>query len=69
MVNIEEKNKTLENYFSNEKQEITLEITDTYKIKDYSNEYIAKVIKINTSDVSKNIKSLIRVPSNFELKK
>jgi len=44
---IDENNNFIEIYDSNFQNNIKLEIIDTYKIKDYNNEYIARLIKVN----------------------
>jgi hypothetical protein len=47
-LNLVEKNDNfIKIYDNNFQNKIKLEIIDTYKIKDYDNEYIAKLIKVN----------------------
>ena len=67
--NILLKEKILEDYFDNSKHKITFEILDTHKIKDFENEYIAKVKSINNFIINKKIHSIIIIPSNFKLDK
>lgn len=65
---INEKETTLNKYIFN-KNDISFEILETYKIKEFNKEYIAKVTKINNEIISKNIYSIIIVPFNFSLNK
>gem|GEM_PF-2652847 len=47
MSQVATKELLLHPYLDNSKHEATLEIIDVYKIKDYNNEYIAKIRKID----------------------
>jgi len=69
MSQVATKELLLHPYLDNSKHEATLEIIDVYKIKDYNNEYIAKIRKIDWQIIDKNIKSIIIIPSNFKLEK
>jgi len=71
-VNIEtilSKEKLLAPYLDNSKQSIALEIIDVYKIKDYSNEYIAEIKELSETAIHKKIKLIVVIPSNFTIKK
>ena len=61
----------IEAYDNNFYSEIKIEIKDTYKIKEYENEYIAKLISINDIDlVIKDIEILwlVKIAKNFKVK-
>jgi competence protein ComEC len=69
MYNVFFKGISLEKYFDNSKHDIVIEVQDVYKIKDHNNEYIVKLRGIDGIVMDTNIKSIIVVPSNFDLKK
>jgi len=68
--------KIYDNFFYNE---VTFEIKDTYKIKEFNNEYVAKLLKINNTNF--NIKNkkiwlydheilwLVTIAKNYKIKK
>lgn len=68
---IDENNNFIEIYDSNFQNNIKLEIIDTYKIKDYNNEYIARLIKVNNVilDSEKKILWLVKIAKNYDIKK
>lgn len=61
----------LDKYFNNSKYELTFEINDLYKIKDYENQYTARIIKIKNINIDKknNINWLLTISWKFKLKK
>ena len=71
LTNVDKNLTVLEKYFSNSKYELTFEIRDLYKIKDYENQYVAKVIKINNFNLEPklNINWILTISWKFNLKR
>lgn len=73
--NLQEVNKNhwfIEVYDNNFYNDLTIEIVDTYKIKDYEKEYIAKLIKINWKELhDENVEVfwLIKIAKNYKITK
>jgi len=71
-LNLVEKNDNfIKIYDNNFQNKIKLEIIDTYKIKDYDNEYIAKLINVNdlTLNPKNKILWLVKIAKNYDIKK
>lgn len=68
MLNIWNKENIL-NKYQNRQNNITFEIKEIYKIKEYSKEYIAKIIKVDNTIIDKDINAIIIIPFNFNLDK
>jgi molecular chaperone DnaK (HSP70) len=56
--------------FTDEKKHtFQVEIQETYKIQDFSSQYIGKIIHIDHQNITKNILMVVTVPNNFTLQK
>ncbi len=70
--NIEKNINFIEVYDNNFYSDLELEIKDIYKIKDYENEYIVKLINVNDINLLKNdldILGLVKIAKNYKVKK
>lgn len=67
--NIEFNEILLNKYNNNLKHNLVFEIIDSYKIKDFNNEYIVKVNEIDKKKINSNIKAVLSIPINFNLEK
>ena len=62
--------ENLQIYDTSFQNNIKVEILDTYKIKDYNNEYVARLLEINSNKLDENLKILwiIKIAKNYKIK-
>lgn len=70
LIDIKKNSDFIQVYDSNFFNNLKFEIKEVYKIKDYENEYIAKLLNINNTKLEKNydILAIVRIAKNYDIK-